>query len=173
MYQKGRTMKNLIFALYFLLMTSYSVMAQLKSQAERQPLNVKTGITSFMPGSLFSFLSSDRFSMSHSYSMMYYTGGGYNGSLGVLTNTMNFRLADPLLLKVNMGVQHQPFGGPKALNTTQFLHGAELIYKPNNNLIFNIGYSNNPYYSGVGSYENPFVSPWAPNYGDYQFGGTK
>ncbi len=166
-------MKKYFIVFCVMMLAAQTVHAQFKSQAERQPVNVRSGITSLMPQSLFSFLGSDRFYMTHSYSMMYYTGGGYSGSLGMLTNTMNFRLADPLLLRVNMGVQHQPFGGPKEMNTTQFLHGAELIYRPTNNLMFNVGYSNNPYYSGFGAYESPFNNPWAPRYGDYQFGGNK
>lgn len=152
-----------------------SVQAQLKSQAEKQPVDVRGGITTPVTSSLFGLFSPGRFYMSQSYGLTYYSGGGQSGTVGMYTNQMNFKLSDPLFLRVNMGIMHQPFGGPKGVENknAQFLHGAELIYKPNSKFQMNIGYSTSPYYSGFGMYESPFGSPNRPGYTDYQFGGNK
>ncbi len=151
-------MKLLSWVVLMLLLVQGWAMGQLKSQAEKPPVNVLGGILSPSNGGLFGLFSPDRFYMSHSYGLTYYTGGGQSGSMGIYTNTMNFKLSDPLFLRVNMGLQHQPFGGPKIYENqgAQFLHGAELIYQPNRNLQMTVGYSNNPFYSGYGFYPNPF-----------------
>lgn len=168
-------MKTIISFTVFLCVMTWTVQAQFKSQLERQPVDVRSGITS-ASGSFLSLFSPDRFYMSHSYSLMYYTGGGYSGSLGMLNNTLNFKLADPLFLKVDVGVMHQPFGGPKNApnQNAKLMHGAELIYKPNNKFQMNIGYSSSPYnYNGFGMYDNPFQKPAGSGFQDFQFGGDK
>lgn len=168
-------MKPISFFALLLCLTTLSLRGQFKSQTEQRPLDVRGGITS-ASSTFFSLFSPDRFSMSHSYSLMYYTGGGTNGSLGMFNNTMNFKLADPLFLKVDLGVMHQPFGGPKNApnQNARFMHGAELIYKPNNKFQMNVGYSVSPfYYNGFGMYDNPFQKPAGSGFQDFQFGGDK
>ncbi len=167
-------MKTTLFTVILALMMTYPVQPQFKSQTERLPIDVRSGITS-ASGTFFSLFSPDRFYMNHSYSLSYFTGGGYSGSLGMLNNTLNFKLADPLFMKVNLGVMHQPFGGPKdaPYQNAQFMHGAELIYKPNNKFQMNIGYSNSPYYQGFGMYDNPFIRPAGSGFDDFRFGGVK
>lgn len=135
--------------------------AQLRSQAEKKPIDVVGGITSPLSGSFLGLFSPDRFVMNHSYSMTYFSGGGMSGSMGVYMNTMNFKLSNPLYLRVNMGVEHQPFGGKRIYGNegAHFLHGAELIYQPNQNFQMQVGYSNNPFYGGYGYQPNPFYRP--------------
>lgn len=151
-------MKKMYVLLIGLAMAA-SVHAQLRSQIEQKPIDVLGGISN--TGSLFGFFSPDRFVMNHSYSLSYFTGGGVSGSSGIYMNTMNFKLSNPLFLRVNMGVQHQPFGGPKIFGNegANFLHGAELVYQPNKNLQMMVGYSNHPFGSGFGYYPNPFYQP--------------
>ncbi len=164
---------SVIFIIFFFAGTD-TAFSQFKSQTETKPVDIRNGITS-ASGSFLSLFSPDRFSMSHSYSLMYFTGGGASGSLGMLNNTMNFRLADPLFLKVDIGVMHQPFGGPKNApnQNARFTHGAELIYKPNNKFQMNVGYSVSPFYNGFGMYDNPFQKPAGSGFQDFQFGGDK
>lgn len=151
-------MKKLAVILITILLVSSSVHAQFRTQTVNR-VDVKSGITTHAPGSLADFLSPERFYMNQSYGLTYYTGAGQSGSIGMYTNSLNFRLSNPLFLRVDLGVMHQPFGGPKGMNdqNAQFLHGAELIYKPNKNFQMQVGYSTTPYNTnGYGFYQNPF-----------------
>ncbi|MBL7961738.1 hypothetical protein JNL27_16010 [bacterium] len=151
-------MKNLGFFFVMILSVSLSAQAQFRTQTVNR-VDVKSGITTPMPGTLAEFLSPERFYMNQSYGLTYYTGGSQSGSIGMYTNSLNFRLSNPLFLRVDLGVMHQPFGGPKGVNeqNAQFLHGAELIYKPNKSFQMQVGYSTTPYYNnGYGFYQSPF-----------------
>lgn len=99
-----------------------------------------------------SLIDPSRISMHHAYSFTYFTGAGNDGTLGIYTNTMNYRLSDPLSLNVNLGLAHQPFGTENGLIGTdkaKFMHGAELVYRPNKNFQLNVGYNNTPYFGGM------------------------
>ncbi len=160
-----------ITALLILVSCSTSF-AQLKSQTEKPPIDVLNGITSTPNLGLFGNLfSPDRFHMSHSYGVTFYSGGGQSGSIGLYTNTMDFRLSNPLFLRVNTGVLHRPFGGPRnAPDNAQLVHGAELIYKPTKNFQLNVGYSSTPLYGGYRPYESPFARHGSDVFEGYTFG---
>ncbi len=162
MNQKLKGFQMKAFLILFTLFT-FSVNAQLKTNTG-QPIDIRGGITSPVPGSLLSFLDRDHFRMTQSYGMSYYSGGGQSGTLGMYTNSMNFRLSDPLLLRLNIGVMHQPFGAPKGSKNqnAQVMQGMELIYRPNKYFQFQAGFSNTPFVNssaGAGVF-NQFV----PNY---------
>jgi len=163
--------RSILVSLCILCLT-FSAQAQFKSQTERTPVDVKGAITT--PTTLFGLFSPDRFYMTQSYGVSFYTGGGQSSSLGLYTNSMNFKLSDPLMLRVNMGVSHQPFAGKENQNA-QFLHGAELIYKPSRYFQMNVGYSNSPYYSGLGygNYFSPGFQSSDNGFDQYKFGEKK
>ena len=149
-------MKHLVFVVLMgLLLSDFSV-AQLRTQAEKPPVNVRSGITTALPGTLAGYLNPDQFRMTNSYGMTFYSGGGHSGSVGQFTNSMFFKVSEPLFLRVDLGVMHEPFGPSKSQNA-QFMHGAELIYQPNSRFQMNVGYSVSPYYSGLGMYQSPFA----------------
>ncbi len=157
-------MKIVLWTFGLALILSHSVQAQFRTQNVNR-VDVRSGITTPVPGTLAEYLSPERFYMNQSYGLSYYTGGGQSGSVGMYTNSLNFKLSNPLFLRVDLGMMHQPFGGPKGVDgqKPQFMHGAELIYKPNKNFQMQIGYSSTPYYNnGIGMYQNPFG-----NYGMY------
>lgn len=157
-------MKKLSFILSMILLVCFSAQAQFRTQTG-QRVDVKSGITTSVPGTLADFLNPERFYMNQSYGVTFYSGGGQSGSLGAYTNSLNFKLSNPLFLRVNLGIMHQPFGGPKGVEgqNAQFLHGAELIYKPNKKFQMQVGYSTMPVYNnGYGIYQSPFG-----NYGMY------
>jgi len=157
---------------FLILLTTASAMGQFKSESEKPPLDVLGGITAPQGQGLLGLFSPDRFHMSHSYGVTFFSGGGQSGSVGLYTNTMDFRLSDPLSLRINTGILHRPFGGPKnAPDDAQLVHGAELIYKPTKNFQMNVGYSSTPFYGGYRPYESPFTRRGPGVYDDYTFGG--
>ena len=114
------------------------------------------------PGSgLFSFISSDKFHMSHSISTSYSAFGSGGGMmLNSYVNTIDMKLSDNLFLRTNIGIMSSPyntFGDNFFLNKPQFFGGAELKYdfSDNSSLLFKVDYS--PYNR---NYYSPFYSPY-------------
>ncbi len=136
--------------------------AQFKSQAKLP--NISQVIASDAAHSMFSLFDPTRFSMHHSLSMSYMTIGGRGMMVNSYMNTMEFRLGNPLFLRVNLGVMNTPFNSfnNPALNGTRFFGGAELDYRPTRNSLIKVGVNIGPdmyYYS-------PLYSP----YRNYRFG---
>jgi hypothetical protein len=111
-------------------------------------------------GGLFSGLvDQSRLSMSQSYSLSY-TSSGSNGFMqGMYLNNMRYRLSNPFTLNLQLGFIHTPYNsysgnGLNSLNA-EFVGGANLVYKPSNNVSFSIGVSRMPYYYSPYSY-NPY-----------------
>ncbi|MFZ5516745.1 MAG: hypothetical protein ACOY90_08920 [Candidatus Zhuqueibacterota bacterium] len=112
--------------------------------------------------SLFGFLDPSKFSMSHSVSMSYFSVGGSGIAQNMYLNTMSYQIADPLLLRVQWGVQNYPFNNLAKDNplfqSGFFLSGAELNYKPSDNMEFKIQFSRMPgsMYNNYRYYRDPF-----------------
>ena len=144
-----------------LLLLPASLAAQLKTQsrdemsASRSLIHPSTSISSFL-----GLLSSDNFMMRHSVSMSYVTSGGQGISLADYTNSMFFKLADPLNMRFDVTLQGSPFGqygsiGKSDLNGV-FLSRAELNYHPSRDFMISLQYQRRPY-GGLSSwYDSPF-----------------
>lgn len=114
-------------------------------------------------GFLDALMHSDKFQMSHSYSLSYYSIGHQGGSMGLYVNTMSYQLADPLKMSVSVGYLHQPFGGPMQDNNGKgevFLESARLEYKPTNNMSITVDYRQMP--QSIQSLYSPY-SPYHYN----------
>lgn len=139
-----------IVLLTAILLTADIASAQFK---ESEPVKPSTEMFQARPVTTFnSLIDPSRISMHHMYSFTYFTGSGKDGTLGIYTNTMNYRLSDPLSLNINLGLAHQPFGpehGMIGTDKAKFMHGAELVYKPNSKFQLNVGYNNTPHFGGL------------------------
>lgn len=100
-----------------------------------------------------------RLTMSHSFSLSYFSIGGESVSQSLYLNTLNYQLADPLSLSIQWGIQsfpHNSFGSNHpAFNSGLFFSGAELNYRPTDNLYLKFQVSRYPYYN---SYPYPYQS---------------
>lgn len=121
----------------------------------------------------FSLLDPSRFKMSQSYSLSYFSGSGYSGSLGFYSNTIEYRLSNPLTVRVGIGYLHQPLGsnsdsGARAgLDNGRLLPSFSLLYRPSNRFQLLIDYRTVPTigeYGGFGRYgispHSGFYDPW-------------
>lgn len=137
-------MKRLIIILAFCLAV-YPVIAQTNPMAI---LGFDTkNLVQKPAGFLDALLHSEKFQMSHSYSLSYYSIGNQGGSMGLYLNTMSYQLADPLKMSVSVGYLHQPFGGPMQDNNGKgevFLESARLEYKPSTNMSITFDYRQMP-----------------------------
>ncbi len=109
---------------------------------------------------LLGFLNSDKLSMNHSFSMSYMGMGGGGMMVNSYTNTINYQISNPLLLRFNLGIMNIPynsFGNP-SLNNTRFFGGAELLYKPADNTFIKVGFDVRPGYYRPGYYGPGFFN---------------
>jgi hypothetical protein len=116
--------------------------------------------------SFFGLLDPDRFLMRHTLSMNYMSAGGSGLSLASYTNSMFYRIADPLNVRVDVTLQGSPFGTPagvdrNALNKV-YLSRAELNYRPWENFYLQVQYREMPY--------SPYLNAFDPWYSGYPMG---
>ena len=100
---------------------------------------------------LFSgLLNGENLNMSHTISMGYASSSYGSAMTGMYLNSMRYRLSPRAMLNLNLGFLTQPYSSfddnPGGTDNTQFIGGAELVYRPSRNIIFSVGVNNMPYY---------------------------
>ena len=134
-----------------LLALNLPALAQFKPDSDPAP-NVSESLVHPAPGmgSLFGFLNSDNFHMNHSVSMSYQSFNGGGLSLASYTNSMSYKIADPLQAHLDLTFQGSPFGNSLGLQSTDltkfFISNASLSYRPADNMFIDLRYSQIPAY---------------------------
>ena len=84
-------------------------------------------------GFLDALFDPSKFSMSHSYSLSFFSMGNQSLNQGLYLNTMRYQLSDPLRAELRVGFLHQPFGSTmnasNGMNGKVFIHEALVEYK--------------------------------------------
>jgi hypothetical protein len=142
--------------------------AQFKSQVENQQsvsqslVHPGSGINSFL-----GLLNPDNFMMRHSFDVSYISSGGYGLSLASYTNSMFYKIADPLNVRFDITLQGSPFGNSAGLQQNDlnkiFLSNAELNYRPADNVFIKLQYNQVPFNR---YYYNDRFNPSSFMYGD-------
>ncbi len=108
-------------------------------------------------GSLFSFFNPANFSMHQSISMNYMTMGNQSLSLATYTNSMSYRISQPLTLSADVSVMSSPYNTlgnsfSKSISGI-YLTRAELNYRPTKDFSVDVQFNQNPLYR----YFNPYM----------------
>jgi hypothetical protein len=138
-------MRKAIIVLLILLIPAL-LSAQFKNQTKP---DISGQIAKPASNILLGFLNPERFSMHHSFSASFMTMGNHSLMVNSYVNTIDYKISDPLLLKLNLGVANMPynnFADNPGLNDTQFFGGAELRYRPSNSTTISLGIDVSPYY---------------------------
>jgi hypothetical protein len=103
------------------------------------------------------FFDLSRFHMTQSYSIGFFSGGGWSGTRGLYNNTITYQLANPLRLTLSMGILHDPsslWGDKRSSNATTFLPSGWLDWRPSDNFRMLVGFETIPgnYYNGYYGY---------------------
>ena len=162
-------MKTIVVMMIGIVVLMTPASAQFKSQVENQPsasqslVHPMTSINSFL-----GILNPDNFSMHHSLSMSYMSFGGSGISLASYTNSMFYKIADPLNVRFDLTLQGSPFGSYGNLQQSElsklFLSRAQLNYRPMENMFIRVEYNQIP----LGRYYYDRYSPYRSSlmYGD-------
>jgi len=148
-------------SLLFILFIAAAVsVAQWKSQPREKVPVTESLVRTDNAGLLFGWFDPSRFSMGHSYSLSYTSGGGQGYSLGEYTNSMRYQLSDPLSLRIDMSLSHSPYdsyGGKLGRELSGFrISRAELNYRPSENTYLQIQFRQLP----ASRYLMGFYSPY-------------
>jgi len=159
-----KTTLSILSLLILAALTGAPASAQLKSQSHADESAsasmVRQGQGSWGGGfsSFFGLLSPDRFMMRHTFGLNYMSAGGTGLSMASYTNSMFYRIADPLDVRVDVTLQGSPFGPTAGMNRNDlsgiYLSRAELNYRPWDNVFFQVSYRELPYSAYY--YRNPF-----------------
>lgn len=164
---------NLLLGILILLLASSMLWSQVKIQ--QQPTNVgdllRKALYNAHASSSLLGINPDKLKMNHSYSLAFSTFGGNSLTQGMYLNTISYQFDIPLSLKVQWGFMHQPFASA-GLNTNLtnqfFISGAELNYRPLENLSMRLQFYQRPaglfnpsnYYRSDYPYRNSFDRWW-------------
>jgi hypothetical protein len=153
--------KSVILIMLIFALAPYAVLGQLKSQDK--PTQIKQEIIRSHQNQYLglSIFDPSKFSMSHSFSMSYFSVGGKGVSQGLYLNTLSYQIANPLLLRVQWGIQNYPYNSlaknHPAFQSGFFLSGAELQYKPSDKLEMSLQFNSMPNYMyNSYLYDSPF-----------------
>lgn len=125
-----------------------------------------------LPSSLF---DPTRFSISNAMTFGYTTGGGYEGSSGLFTSRLGYRVAGNAALRLDVGAHMNPAFGGGDTQKGIFLQGASFDWKPSRNSLLRFEYRDvrSPLQAGYGYGGYGYApagyglaSPWGSAYGD-------
>jgi len=162
-------MRKLALILAGIMLLAAAGSAQFKSQAEqpsvsRALVQSRTSLTSF-----FGLLNPDNLRMQHNFSMSYFSFNGTGMSVASYTNSLFYKISDPLNVRFDVTLQGSPFGQSAYQNALSgvFLSRAELNYRPWENFLIKFEYNRFPlnYYGMYDPWYNPF---YFQNYRDFK-----
>lgn len=160
-------MKRFAFAVGVIILvaalTTMQADAQFRSQEPGAPRAAGSILQGGQASSIFSFFNAENFNMNHSYSMSYMTMGGRGMAVGMYTNSMYYRLSDPLGVRLDVSMAHTPHNSFNNANDFSglFISRAEVNYEPSENFRIQLQYRQIPY----STYGSPFYNPWYNRYG--------
>jgi hypothetical protein len=161
--EEGKMKSRMIsMAVIMILVSSTLAHAQFKSQVQEEPRVSDGMIHDSSPTLFLGWFNPERFHMNHSFNLSYQTIGGQGLSLGTYTNSMRYDFADNLNARADVSLSYSPNNsfstyGKKNDFSSVYLSRAQLNYKPWDNVVVQVQYSQLPYTS---PYYSPFYSPW-------------
>lgn len=136
--------------------------SQLKTRAEEKPKISESIVRPVGSGLFLGLFNPANFSMRHGYSFSYMLMSGRNAGVGMYTNSMFYKVSDPLNLRLDLSVMHTPFGSyGKQLDNSMnkiFINRAELNYRPSEKLFIQFRFRQLPFDPYWGSYYNPLYT---------------
>lgn len=130
-----------------LLTLGTSLQAQLKTE-DQQGMGQSMVRPAQSISSFLGLLNPDNFMMRHNLSYSYFSSGGTGLSIASYTNSMFYKISDPLNVRLDLTLQGSPFGQTGSFSQGElnklFISNAELNYHPADNMFIKVQYSQLP-----------------------------
>ncbi len=141
-------MKKLLVLCFLSALTMVSAVAQYRGAEPQNPSVSESMVKQPSGNLLFGFFNPDRFTMSHSISMNYLSFGGQGVGVTMYTNSMKYRISDPLTVSADVSMMFTPFGSGSRFMQNDvskiFLNRARLDYAPSKDFRISLQYRNIP-----------------------------
>ncbi len=158
-------MKKILILSMFMMTVSSLSYAQFKDQ-----LPNSSGVGSSLVGAdnsnglLFGIFNPSNFSMHQSLSMSYMTVGNQGLALGMYTNSLSYKISNPLTVSADVSLLNSPYSSlgsrfSQSLNGI-YLTRADLNYHPSNNFQIDLQFNQNPMARYYNPYYDPYYNPW-------------
>jgi len=156
-------MKKIAYMAVMMVIFSSVGFAQFKSQLSDKPsIDNSLFKSDDSDGLLFGFFNPANFSMHQSVSMSFTTMAGQSMALGMYTNSMSYRISNPLTLSADVSLLNSPYSslGSKFAQSINgiYLTRADLNYKPSDNFMLDVQFNQNPLYKYYSPYY--YYNPW-------------
>ncbi len=149
-------MKTFLIAACVLVLFQTAGIAQFKSQDEQTSASQLLVRPTPSIGNFLGLFNPDNFTMRHNLSYSYISSGGQGLSVASYTNSMFYKIADPLNVRADLTVQGTPMTPYQSALNGFFLSRAELNYRPWENMFIKVEYNRLPLnYLG-------YYNPWGP-----------
>ena len=147
----------------FVLGLAMPAFGQLSDEATLNDVNRSSALGIKPAVSPFSLIDLSRGKWSTSYSVSFFSGGEYSGSMGVFHTSMFYEFSSKLSLSLNLGIAHNTGAvwGDGSSNAS-LLPGFRLEYHPSEKFRMSIGVQT------YGGYASPYY--YRPAYWDYPLG---
>ncbi|MCX7983471.1 MAG: hypothetical protein N3A63_01005 [Bacteroidetes bacterium] len=137
----------------FLIIVSYSCVGQFKTQVREQQSSITAITRQNTSGLIFGLFDPSKLFMRQTYTLSYTAGNGHGYSLGVYTNSLVYKISDPLALQFDISLVHSPYSSPAIEPMTRSLIGlhltrAQLTYQPTKSFSLYLQYHQSPIYMG-------------------------
>lgn len=136
-------------ALLIVLALAVSASAQSSDAAKLNAISRSSSLGIRPVPSPFSLLDLSKMHWTHSYSLSFFSGSGYSGSVGILRSSMLYDLSSQFTLGLNLGIVHNAgaLWGDETINAS-FLPGFWLDYHPSRrfNMSINVQWYQGGYY---------------------------
>lgn len=142
---------KIALTVFFLMAIAVSSWGQMADEAQVEEVNRSTLLGVKPAVSPFSLIDLSRVRWSHSYSVGFFSGGNYSGSMGLFNTSMFYEFSSKLSLRLDIGVSHNTgaIWGDES-SDARVLPGFQLDYHPSDNFRMSIGLQ---HYNG-------YVSPY-------------
>lgn len=167
-----------IAALITMLLLPSALYSQFRGEEPRRP-SVAEGMTQSSGGSaILGFFHPENLEMRHSLSFSYGMFGDQGMGVSMYTNSLRYRIAEPLTVRADISMLFSPFGSASSMFKNDlsgiFLRRASIDYQPTKDMQISLQYRNmptsvyDPYYSrygygspiGVGFIRDEFQDDW-------------
>ncbi|MBR9978182.1 MAG: hypothetical protein KFH87_08850 [Bacteroidetes bacterium] len=147
------------FTYFFILVFAISFVAhsQYRGEEPGRP-SVSEGVyQSSGNNNILGFFNPDNLDMRHSFSVSYGSIGGEGLGMSMYTNSLRYRISDPLSVRADVAMLFSPFGshtsGFHQDVSGIFLRRASIDYQPSSDMRISLQFRNEPY-----SLYNPYGS---------------